>query len=121
MENFVETDCTFSNDGRTYEAGGAMVTPDRVIAYVGKQIGGRGFNGQLGSEAPYRELTDWHGRPIGTIRLSSSWATPRSYVASRMYQAYATVNGVTYTGRTAGENMSFVGKRCAKQPKAKGV
>lgn len=44
MANFVETDCTFSSDGRTYEAGGAMVTPDRVIAYVGKQIGGRGFN-----------------------------------------------------------------------------
>jgi hypothetical protein len=32
-----------------------------------------------------------------------------------MYQGYATVDGVTYTGRTAGESMVFRGKRCAKQ------
>jgi hypothetical protein len=91
--------------------GGAVVTSETIVAYVGKVIGGRDFNGRLGSEPAYRELTDWHGNKIGTIHLASSWATPRSYVSSRMYQAYATVNGVQYTGRTAGEGMVFKGKR----------
>ena len=88
---------------------------DKLIAYVGPVEGGRGFNGQLGSDPQYRTLTDWHGKRIGTIRLTTSWRTPNSYVGSRMYQAYATVNGVHYTGRTRGENMCFVGKQCAKQ------
>ncbi len=115
MSTYIERDCVFTHEGRSFESGGAIVTPDRIVAYVGPLIGGRGFNGQLGSEHPYHALHDWHGAKLGTIRLTSSWRTPRSYVASRMYQAYATVNGVTYTGRTCGEGMVFTGKRCAKQ------
>ena len=112
---YIERDCIFTHEGKAFESAGAIVTPDIVVGYVGKVIGGRGFNGALGSEHPYRALTDWHGNSLGTIRLTSSWRTPRSYMASRMYQAYATVNGVTYTGRTCGEGMIFTGKRCAKQ------
>lgn len=107
---FVETDCIVEHKGRKFEAGGAIVTPDRIVAYVGKVEGGRGFEGRLGSEPAYRTLTDWHGNRIGTIRLGEGWRI-RSYLSDRMYQAYATVNGVTYTGRTLGEGMSFSGKR----------
>ena len=107
---YIETDCTVTHEGRTFEAGGAYVTPERICAYVGKVEGGRGFEGHLGSEPQYRTLTDWHGKRIGTIRLTSSWPI-RSFLAPRMYQAYATVKGVTYTGRTMGEGMVFNGKR----------
>jgi hypothetical protein len=96
---FVEQDCTVEHESRKFTSGGAVVIPETIVAYVGKIVDGR------------RELTDWHGNKIGTIRLASSWATPRSYVSSCMYQAYATVNGVQYTGRTVGEGMAFKGKR----------
>ena len=111
MAIYIEPDCTITHDGKAFTASGAIVTSDFIVAYVGALAGGRGFNGQLGSEPPYHTLTDWHGKPIGTIRLTVSWRTSRSYVNSRMYQAYATVNGVTYTGRTTGEGMIFRGKR----------
>jgi hypothetical protein len=77
---------------------------NEIVAYVGKVITGN-----------LHELTTWHGETIGKIRLVSSWPIPRSYVSDRMYQAYAHVDGVRYTGRTAGQCMSFKGKRCAKQ------
>ena len=86
----------------------------KCIAYVGKLAGGRGFEGRLGSESPYHELTNWHGNVIGTIRLGKGWSI-RSCYSDRMYQAYATIDGVQYTGRTLGEGMPFAGKRCAKQ------
>lgn len=85
-----------------------MVTPDRLIAYVGKQ------ENRAGSLIPIHTLTDWHGHAIGTIRLTSSWRI-NSYLTDRMYQGYATVNGVTYTGRTCGRGMVYHGKRVAKQ------
>ena len=108
---YVETDCVVTHEGRTYEAGGAVVTPSHVIGYVGKdRRDGMGCDRSHGSS---RDLTDWHGNVIGTIRLTSSWRTPRSFVSSRMYQGYATVDGVTYTGRTCGEGMIFNGKRVA--------
>jgi len=99
MTTYVERDCIVTHEGRSFEAGGAVVTPEVCIGYVGKVANG------------HRELTDWHGKPIGTILLGNGWPTPRNYLSSRMYQAYATVNGVTYTGRTGGEGLSFKGKR----------
>lgn len=100
---YVETACTVEHNGRTFEAGGAVVHPEFITAYVGKQ--------QDGAPAGVRVLTDWHGNPLGTIRFTSSWMTPRSYMSSRMYQGRAVVGGAVYTGRTAGEGMVFRGKR----------
>ena len=85
-----------------------------IVGYVGSLEGGRGFNGRLGSEPPYHTFTDWHGNRLGTIRLTKSWPTPRSYVGRRLYQAYATVGGITYTGRTYGEGMCFNGREVAQ-------
>lgn len=93
--DYIEQDCTFKG----FEAGGAVVTPDYIVAYPKA-------DGVLG---------DWHGNPIGTWRTVASWPTPRSYVASRMLQIEATVDGVVYTGRGAGVSMIYKGKRKAKR------
>jgi hypothetical protein len=91
---FVEQNCDFTHEGRTFTSGGAVVTPDLIVAYPKA-------NGVLG---------DWHGNDIGTWCATSTWRTPRSYVSSTMSQIEATVNGVTYTGRGAGIGMIFKGK-----------
>ena len=113
-KSFIETDCTVSFEGKAFTAGGASIVGDRIVAYIGKVSEAQGPEYRLQGN---RDLTDWHGNVIGRCRLAKSWATPRSYVSSRMYQVYATVDGVTYTGRSAGEGMSFSGKRTAKQAK----
>ncbi len=92
---YVEPNCTFEHNGRTFESGGAVVTPERIIAYP--RDGGI--------------LGDWHGAVIGTWRAITSWSMPRSWFAPRMYQIEATVNGVVYTGRGCGVGMIFKGKR----------
>lgn len=95
--NYLERDCTFTHEGKTFEAGGAVVTPERIIAYpLSKGI-----------------LGDWHGSPIGRWRIIAQWKTPRSWMSSTMYQIEATVDGITYTGRGAGVGMIYKGKRKA--------
>lgn len=98
---YVEQNCDFTHAGKTFTSGGAVVTHDFIVGYTGKVVDG------------VREITDWHGKRIGTMRITSTWATPRSYVSSTMHQAYATVDGVRYTGRTAGEGMIFKGRKVA--------
>lgn len=110
MTTFIETDCTVTFHGKEFTSGGAIVTPDRITAYVGKVSSEQGPQFRLTGN---RDLTDWHGNVIGRVRLVSSWETPRSHVSARMYQAYATVDGITYQGRTRGEGMAFNGKRKA--------
>ena len=94
MMEYVEADCVFVHEGRSFEAGGAVVTPDLVLAYPG--AGG--------------VLADWHGEKLGTWRAVASWPV-RSYMGSRMYQIEARVNGTTYTGRGFGEGMIYKGRR----------
>ena len=98
MKPWVERDCTFTHEGRTFEAGGAVVTDAYVVGYPA--AGG--------------VLKDWHGNPIGTWAATSSWAV-RSYMGSRLYQIRAVVNGVTYTGRGFGEGCIYKGRRAARQ------
>jgi len=86
---------------------------ETIIAYIGKPIGdGMGVN-RYGSTSR-RHLTDWHGNIIGKCYFSSSWKI-NSYISDSMHQVYATVDGITYTGRSCGEGMAFKGKRTAKQ------
>ena len=95
MKPFIETDCIITHDGRKFLAAGAFVSDSHIIAYLAKD----GI------------LTDWHGNPIGTYRIVSTWKTPRSYVSSTMSAVHATVNGMVYKGRSAGIGMSFSGKK----------
>lgn len=99
---YVEQDCTFEHEGRKFTAGGAVVTPDVIIAYPGK-------NG---------ELKDWHGAVIGRYRMLSTWRTPRSYLSSTMSSMEVFVDGVRYVGRGAGEGMIFRGKRSTRQSRS---
>lgn len=91
---YVEQDCTFETQGRKFTSGGAIVSQNYIIAYPKA-------NGVLGN---------WHGEPIGTWRAVATWKTPRSFMSSTMSQIEATVDGITYTGRGAGEGMIYKGK-----------
>ncbi len=92
--NYVESDCVFTFQDREFESGGAFVSPAYIVAYLGKD----------------NNLLDWHGAKLGTYRTTASWRTPNSYVSSRYYQVEASVDGVVYTGRSAGEGMIYKGK-----------
>lgn len=91
---FIEQDCTITHEGQSFTAGGAVITDDRIIAYLGK-------NGVL---------TDWHGNAIGKYQITSTWKTPHSYLSSTMNAVHAKVDGKLFKGRSAGEGMSFTGK-----------
>jgi hypothetical protein len=97
--NYVETNCTVMHEGKTFEAGGAFVSPESIVAYLGDHC----------------DLTDWHGRVIGSWRAVRTWSTPRSFMSSTMSQIEATVDGIVYTGRSAGVGMVFKGKRKARE------
>ena len=92
---FVERPCVFTAGGRAFEAGGAAGSEGHLVAYLGE--GG--------------VLTDWHGSPIGTYRITATWRTPRSFASGRMHQVEATVGGRVYTGRSAGVGCVYRGRR----------
>lgn len=96
---YVEKDCVFEHEGRKFESGGAVVTDDYIVAYLGK------------ANAPgVFDLTDWHGNVIGAARITATWQR-RSYVSTFLHQVHATVNGTEYTGRCAGVEMVYHGRK----------
>ena len=100
---YVEQDCTFTHEGRAFTSGGAVVTPDRAIGYLGE----RQPDGS-------RSMNDWHGNILGSARVVGSWRLPRNcWISDRMYQIEATINGVVYTGRGCGSGMIWRGRRKA--------
>ena len=99
MSVYVETDCTIEFNGQTFESGGAAYDGSRIVAYLGES----------------GVLTNWRGDAIGRYVITSTWQTPRSYVSTTMSQVSACVEGVWYTGRSAGVGMAYVGKRKAQQ------
>jgi hypothetical protein len=97
---YIEQDCCITHDGKSYCSGGAFVNPGFIVAYPAK-------NGIL---------TDWHGKPIGTWKATSSWKLPlTAWIADRMYQIESIVDGTKYTGRGCGVDMLYRGKRKARQ------
>jgi hypothetical protein len=100
---FIEQDCTIEHEGHKFTSGGAVVTDDYIIAYVGKHNADDYAPEHCGPHY-LRDLTDWHGNRIGGCYLSSSWRV-RSFMGDYMYQIYATVNGKRYTGRGMGAGM----------------
>jgi hypothetical protein len=98
---YIEQDCIVEHEGKKFEAGGAVVTDEWVIGYPkldSEHVGATGT------------LTSWHGEPLGTVRITSKWRTPKSFVSSHMFQMEARVNGKTYTGRSAGNGVIFRGR-----------
>lgn len=111
---YVEQDCTITHEGRTFESGGAVVTPEFAIGYVGPLLNVNASGTAMYVTDGTRSLTDWHGKAIGTCYIQQSWPV-RSYIGSRMCQIVAFIDGIKYTGRGFGESMIWKGKRCAKQ------
>ena len=64
----------------------------------------------IGYLAKGGKVTDWHGKPIGSCHIVSTWKTPRAYVSSTMSAVECTVGGKVYIGRTAGESMAITGR-----------
>lgn len=87
--------------------------PESFVAYIGKQIAGRGLDGRLGNEPPLYELTLWTGRKIGNATMPRSWRV-NSYIGSRLFQIYACAFGREYTGRGFGEGMAIRLKETAE-------
>lgn len=96
--NYIETDCTIQHAGKSFEAGGAVVTDNYIIAYPGD-------NGQL---------RDWHGKVIGKYRVTSSWPAIffgcQSWQGERMFAMRATVDGREYSLRGFGKGMVARGR-----------
>lgn len=72
-----------------------------ITAYVGKTLGD-GMGCDRHGSTSRRELTTWPGIKIGTCYLGKSWPRGR-WKFDRLYQVYAVVDGVTFTGRSQGE------------------
>lgn len=99
---YIEKNCAWEHEGKRFEAGGAVVTDDHIVAYVGDPISPVGFD-----YSRRHNLTDWHGKRIGSCRMDREWLVK----GTRIYQITAWVQGVVYTGRGQGQGMVFKGKR----------
>ncbi len=102
--DYIETDCKFEHQGKTFEAGGAVVNEQYAIGY---------FKCQAMSTPDM--ITDWHGKQLSSkARVTASWPI-FSCLSHDMYQIEATIDGIAYTGRTLGDGMIWRGKRMAGQ------
>lgn len=99
----VEQNCQFKFREKTFEAGGALVTDERLIAYPATEL-----------TLTTGDLNDWHGNKIGTCRVLSSWPI-RSYISDRMFSYEAFVDGIRYVGRGCGKGMLLRAKRSPRQ------
>lgn len=100
MSNYVETDCTFTHEGHTFESGGAVATDDYLIAYPSDEVTNHGY-----------ALKDWHGRIIGSWHKVSSWPI-QSWQGTRYYAMRARLtDGREYSLRGFGTGMIARGKR----------
>ena len=98
---YIEADCTIEHEGKQFGAGGAYITPDYAIGYMSDDM---------------QQIITWHGKVMGSARVVSSWPMPLNcWLTNRYYQVEATINGIRYTGRTAGDGTIWKGKRKAKQ------
>jgi len=116
METWTESNCTIEHEGRKFTSGGAHIDPVYLIGYPASP---EGYQPTAGVRCNGGPLCDWHGNVIGSWRATRSWPV-RSWIGSRMFQIYATVQGRTYTGRGFGTGMLFRGRRIASELRAEG-
>lgn len=93
----VERDCIWEHEGRTYEAGGALVCDGYARAYLAQSAG-------------RLVVTTWHGEELGPATIVSSWRNPWGWRSDRIYQVRATINGRTYSGRGCGVGQVWYGR-----------
>ncbi len=93
---YIESDCAIEHNGQKFESGGAIVTPDYIVAYPAKD----------------GVLKDWHGKQIGTYRIISS--RPAVFFGERFYFMRAQVSGREYSLRGFGDGMIAKGKALSR-------
>ena len=93
---YIEKDCVFTFEGKSFESGGAVVANGFAIGYMSNAM---------------HSITDWHGNHLGYAKITASWPI-NSFMTDRMYQVKAVINDIAYTGRTAGGSCIWKGKRC---------
>lgn len=91
----IERDCIIEHEGRKFEAGGAVVTDEYLIAYPDKD----------------GVLKDWHGNVIGTYRVISSRKAVFFGIGDKYFYMRAQVGGREYSIRGFGDGMVAMGKR----------
>jgi hypothetical protein len=64
MTNFREADCTITHEGRSFTSGGAVVSGNHAIVYVGEP---RKMYEGIGGD-----VTTWHGEKLGTYYIPNS-------------------------------------------------
>lgn len=96
----IEKNCTIEHNGQSFEFGGAVVSPQYLIAYPDTETSGA--------------LKDWHGNVIGKCAVLSSWKI-NSWMSSRMFSYECFVDGVRYVGRGCGKGMILRAKRSPRQ------
>ena len=103
MENFAETNCTVNFQGREFTAGGAYIVGDHALVYI--------IKGQA---------KDWHGKKLGTVRVTSTWRAypPRSY--SRMWYTMTAVRVTMLDGSVWYGRYSSDWSQACKLRRAKG-
>ena len=98
MELYNEGLCTFEYRDQLYNTQGAVITSERIVAYL--------QNGGL--------VTSWYGEILGTYHVTARWKTPRSWISNEMWQITACIKvsetTYSYTGRSAGIGMIFKGR-----------
>lgn len=108
IETIVEQNCIIEHNGQNYEAMGAIVSPERLIAYIGKPLRNNYYGEPETTENfkyPHYEVTDWHGNRIGKCQVTSRWLTGRLF-RTMMFSVIITLdNGLFYKGRTQGQGM----------------
>jgi hypothetical protein len=113
---FVEADCAFVHEGRSFTSGGAAVTDDYALVYIGDAIKREGSLGSL--DVGDYHATDWHGNIIGRAHLVSSWRVPNGWLSGRLCAYYVTIYGRPprhYNVRGSGQGMVARGARVKRE------
>lgn len=93
-----EEDCTIQYQGKSFKASGAVVTPERVYAYLGKKNNGQWV------------VTDWHGNVLAQAEILSI-KPHRGWISNQRIYLHFSLDGTTYSGVGFGEELYLKARR----------
>jgi hypothetical protein len=107
---------TIEFQGQKFTAGGAYLTPTEAYGYPEFPRDKRGWPVEYVGQCGVINAAD--GSFMGHCWITGCWRTPRSFVSSHYHQIEALIQGVYYTGRSAGHGMLWHARRKARQRRA---